>query len=232
MNDELPGGSTPSQYGLPPNSTELQDLIEHREMNFAVGNIFKAAYRLGRCSHSDQARDLRKIIWFAERELTRVENLASEDDILRQRTGEAEIARQARGVEEWTARVEEWAARVERQTAEAKLCAAAEAAASVVEGLNATVNLQPEPPEPEAAIAKAPQDIRTGVDPSAAPAPGQVDPNDAPEGYTAVPRPSVEGWSCGVCALNGTDLCRDTPCGNVPPTRSGPAVYFVRKESK
>jgi hypothetical protein len=73
MTNELPGGSTPSQYGLPPNATELQDLIEHRGMNFAVGNIFKAAYRLGRCSHSDQARDLRKIIWFAERELARVE---------------------------------------------------------------------------------------------------------------------------------------------------------------
>ena len=72
MSDELPGGSTPSQYGLPPGATDLQDLIEHRGMNFALGNIFKAVYRLGNCSHSDQARDLRKIIWFAERELVRV----------------------------------------------------------------------------------------------------------------------------------------------------------------
>jgi hypothetical protein len=66
------GGSTPDQYGLPDSAKELQDLIEHREMNFAVGNIFKACYRLGNCQHSTPQRDLRKIIWFAERELARL----------------------------------------------------------------------------------------------------------------------------------------------------------------
>lgn len=71
--DEAPGGSTPSQYGLPEGAKELQDLIEFREMNFAIGNIFKARYRQGTCSHSDAARDLRKIVWFAQRELARVE---------------------------------------------------------------------------------------------------------------------------------------------------------------
>lgn len=69
--NEQPGGSTPSQYALPPGATELQDLIEYRNMNFAVGNIFKACYRLDNCAHSDIARDLRKIIWFAQRELAR-----------------------------------------------------------------------------------------------------------------------------------------------------------------
>jgi hypothetical protein len=70
--DELPGGSTPSQYGFPEHATELQDLIEHRGMNFAKGNIFKACYRGGTCSHSDAIRDMRKIIWFAGRELARL----------------------------------------------------------------------------------------------------------------------------------------------------------------
>jgi hypothetical protein len=70
--DELPGGSTPSQYGFPAHATELQDLIEHRGMNFAMGNIFKACYRDGTCSHSDAIRDMRKIIWFAGRELKRL----------------------------------------------------------------------------------------------------------------------------------------------------------------
>ena len=70
---EMPGWSTPSQYALPASAVELQDLIEYRDMNFAIGNIFKAAYRLGRCSHSDEARDLRKIIWFAQREIDRLE---------------------------------------------------------------------------------------------------------------------------------------------------------------
>jgi len=70
--DYEPGSSTPSQYALPPGAKELQDLIEYRQMNFAVGNILKAAYRLGNCPHSDAARDLRKIIWFANRELARI----------------------------------------------------------------------------------------------------------------------------------------------------------------
>jgi len=65
------GGSNPDKYGLPEGAKDLQDLVEYREMNFAVGNIFKAAYRLGVCDHSDRKRDLEKIMWFAQRELDR-----------------------------------------------------------------------------------------------------------------------------------------------------------------
>lgn len=72
LHDDLPGGSTPVQYSLPVGATELQDLIEYRDMNFAIGNIFKAAFRLGHCDHSDPARDLRKIIFFAWREMERI----------------------------------------------------------------------------------------------------------------------------------------------------------------
>ena len=68
--DELPGGSTPSQYALPPGASELQDLIEHREMNFAMGNIFKACYR--KKDVGDPLYDIRKIIWFAKREEARL----------------------------------------------------------------------------------------------------------------------------------------------------------------
>lgn len=64
---EVPGGFTPSQYGIPEGAKDLQDLIEYREMNFALGNIFKACYRMGTCSHSDRLRDLNKIRWFVER---------------------------------------------------------------------------------------------------------------------------------------------------------------------
>lgn len=67
-----PGGSNPDQYSLPTGAKEIQDLIEYREMNFAQGNMFKAVYRQGYCEHSDAARDLRKIIWFAKRELKRI----------------------------------------------------------------------------------------------------------------------------------------------------------------
>lgn len=70
MCNELPGGSTPSQYGLPEGAKELQDLIEHREMNFAMGNIFKACYR--QKDVGDPLYDIRKIIWFAKREEARL----------------------------------------------------------------------------------------------------------------------------------------------------------------
>lgn len=65
------GGST-DYYKLPAGATELQDLIEYKNMSFSVGNIFKAAYRLGNCKHSDKVRDLNKIIWFAKREIERI----------------------------------------------------------------------------------------------------------------------------------------------------------------
>jgi hypothetical protein len=64
-------GWSSSYYELPPGATELQDLIEHREMNFAVGNIFKACYRLGMKPGADAVYDLEKVIWFAQRELAR-----------------------------------------------------------------------------------------------------------------------------------------------------------------
>ncbi len=71
--EPISGGSTPKQYGVPEGAKDLQDLIEHREMNFALGNIFKACYRRGTCEHSDELRDMRKIVWFAEREIARLE---------------------------------------------------------------------------------------------------------------------------------------------------------------
>lgn len=66
-------GWSSEYYELPPGAVELQDLIEHREMNFAVGNIFKAAYRLGHKENTSAIYDLDKIIWFAQRERARLE---------------------------------------------------------------------------------------------------------------------------------------------------------------
>jgi hypothetical protein len=67
------GGSTPKQYGIPEGATELQDLIEYRGMNFAVGNIFKACFRLG--TKNDDLYELNKIYWFAKRERDRLAKL-------------------------------------------------------------------------------------------------------------------------------------------------------------
>ena len=63
------GGST-SYYKLPVDAREVQDLIEYKNMNFAMGNVFKACYRLGECGHSERLRDLNKMKWFIEREIS------------------------------------------------------------------------------------------------------------------------------------------------------------------
>ena len=60
------GGST-DYYRLPEGATELNDLIEARNMSFALGNIFKACYRFGEKDSASKVYDLNKIIYFAER---------------------------------------------------------------------------------------------------------------------------------------------------------------------
>ena len=59
-------------YQLPKTAEEIQDLIEYKNMNFAVANIFKAAYRLGEKEGTTEVYDLNKIIFFAEREKDRL----------------------------------------------------------------------------------------------------------------------------------------------------------------
>lgn len=66
------GGST-SYYELPQVAKELQDLIEHKKMNYAVANMFKACYRLGQKEGNDDMYDLKKIQWFVNREIDRRE---------------------------------------------------------------------------------------------------------------------------------------------------------------
>lgn len=61
------GGSTDSQYKLPEEANQLQDLIEYRNMSFSLGNIFKACYRLGAKESVTVMYDLKKIQWFVER---------------------------------------------------------------------------------------------------------------------------------------------------------------------
>lgn len=65
-------GWSSDYYRLPPGATELQDLIEFKNMNFAVANVFKAAYRLGDKPGTAELYDLDKIIWFAQREKARI----------------------------------------------------------------------------------------------------------------------------------------------------------------
>ena len=64
------GGSS-DWYLLPDNAKTLQDLIEHRNMNGSVKDIFKACYRLG-IKTEDELRDLNKTAYYALREIGRV----------------------------------------------------------------------------------------------------------------------------------------------------------------
>lgn len=66
------GGST-TYYDIPEGAMDLQDLIEWKNMNFSIGNIFKACYRLGQKSGQDDLYDINKIIFFAQREKVRLE---------------------------------------------------------------------------------------------------------------------------------------------------------------
>lgn len=68
-------GSTADYYRLPSGCSELQDLISHRNMNAQDGEIFRAIYRKGMASHSDNLRDARKVLFYAKAEVERLEKM-------------------------------------------------------------------------------------------------------------------------------------------------------------
>lgn len=71
-------GSTASYYELPEGAKELQDLIGYRDMNAQLGEIFRACYRYGKVAHSPKIRDIKKIIFYAQAELARLEKYGEE----------------------------------------------------------------------------------------------------------------------------------------------------------
>jgi len=73
MQKSTSDGSTASYYELPTNCTELQHLISYRNMNAQIGEIFRACYRYGMASHSDKLRDAKKIAFYAQAEVERLE---------------------------------------------------------------------------------------------------------------------------------------------------------------
>ena len=68
-------GSTASYYQLPEGATELQHLISYKDMNGQIAEIFRSAYRYGEASHSDKLRDAKKIKFYSEAEIERLEKL-------------------------------------------------------------------------------------------------------------------------------------------------------------
>jgi hypothetical protein len=72
---ERSDGSTASYYELPIGAGELQDLISYKNMNAQIGEIFRACYRYGQVAHSPEIRDIKKILFYANAELKRLEKL-------------------------------------------------------------------------------------------------------------------------------------------------------------
>jgi len=73
--DNISDGSTADYYKVPIKATELQHLISHKNMNAQIGEIFRACYRYGEVSHSNRMRDAKKIKFYAEAEIERLEKL-------------------------------------------------------------------------------------------------------------------------------------------------------------
>ena len=67
------GGGGANYYDLPKGASQLQDLIEHRNMNGNIKDIFKACFRLGVKEGTTEDYDMRKIVYYALRELGRVD---------------------------------------------------------------------------------------------------------------------------------------------------------------
>ncbi len=76
VRNNVSDGSTASYYELPEGATELQHLISHRDMNAQIGEIFRACYRYGIASHSDRLRDAKKIRFYINAEIERLEKQA------------------------------------------------------------------------------------------------------------------------------------------------------------
>jgi len=66
-------GSTASYYELPEGATELQHLISYKNMNAQMGEIFRAVYRYGEVEHSEMIRDAKKIRFYIDAEIERLE---------------------------------------------------------------------------------------------------------------------------------------------------------------
>lgn len=70
---KLNGGGDKNYYDLPEEATQLLDLIEFRNMNGNIKDIFKACYRLGEKEGTSVEYDMQKIVLYAIRELGRVQ---------------------------------------------------------------------------------------------------------------------------------------------------------------
>lgn len=72
---ETSDGSTARYYQLSSDATELQHLISHKNMNAQIGEIFRSCYRYDEVEHSDMLRDAKKMRFYINAEIARLEKL-------------------------------------------------------------------------------------------------------------------------------------------------------------
>ena len=70
---EVSDGSTANYYELPQGAEEIQDLISYKNMNGQMAEIFRAVYRYGEVEHSPRLRDAKKIRFYIDAEIKRLE---------------------------------------------------------------------------------------------------------------------------------------------------------------
>jgi len=66
----------PSHYNEHPSGIECIDVIEH--MSFNIGNAIKYMWRAGLKSQNTREEDLRKAIWYIEREIKRYSTICND----------------------------------------------------------------------------------------------------------------------------------------------------------
>lgn len=67
------GVNHPAHYTDHPSGIECIRITEH--LNFCIGNAVKYLWRAGR--KGDAVQDLRKAVWYIEREISRLQNTAN-----------------------------------------------------------------------------------------------------------------------------------------------------------
>jgi hypothetical protein len=71
LTDQDKNGLYSSYYDVPEGARDLIDLMNHKNMNHSIGEAFCALYRLH--DKDTPKRNLEKVIYYAKRELERIE---------------------------------------------------------------------------------------------------------------------------------------------------------------
>jgi len=76
INASKNNGGTTDYYIIPKDAVTLNDLIEHKHMEFWQGDAFKTLYalqeRATRDTNASEARELNKIIYYCNRRLAKI----------------------------------------------------------------------------------------------------------------------------------------------------------------